>query len=982
MAASDLISKTPAHRLETEVVDWTEQVYAEARYEQSQSAEMKLTSKLIDYIHGRQWSPQARFGRSRPVVNRLFRQFIEMTGLLTDIEPDFKVKFYQGGSKEFNDLENLLNEMITDWAIMSDFESDLSQAIMYGTLHTGFAKVQWNPTLRFGVGDNQFKPISPDSLLIIGAENKLQEAECLCYAMPVTMAQLKRKHGDVVRGVKPDLTFGGIGDEVTRPSNIADWKWKTLNPRLKQLLGNKAQGGAGSYPMVMRKEFWIKDDAIWDGKESRLIGPEGASWSYMVEPGMPIYPRGRIVVTAGKRVLEDGPNPYWHGQFPFAMYRPYRVPWQLEGLCYDAETEVLTRRGWLKFKDTNVLDEFATRQIGTGIFEWQRSIARTEEPYLGDMYHFQSRSMDLLVTPEHRMLVTTVPQALGGSTAKHGECLISAQNMARFGSHHTSIPQTSIWGGVEIGPKHFEVDLEQKIFSMLSKSERKGKAGMTAKNVRAIAKFTAKDISMSGDDYCAFMGAFLSEGWTAKYSVFICQHEESKGFKPYGELLSRILGKKVGRVKKDFQVARKALRDHCIQFGGRAYNKFVPDEIMNATPRQIQIFWDYYMLGDGHYAKRPLTKKDEQNYHETITTTSLKMADQLMELAQKMGYSAAIRKREGQDAARLFGGDRVCKVRESYVVSLRRAQAAEVVATKEQYDGTIYCVTVPNGVLYVRRNGKPAWCGNSPLAPGAAIQNVLNRIYGGTMDTINAAIEPTLMAPKAAFSQQAWDTMDPGEPGGKLAYNNNTPKTPEFRKPPEMGSYVQPFAATLEKEQDSMSGAAAIQQALGKKQVPGGDSLDMIMGSRSINIRMMGRELKSFLVPIGMMVSCNIMQFSTAKARAGIFGGKGLTDGDFTPIYGTMKPASMEPEDFVKRCAFSIRKGSLLAIEKREEVEIAFGLRKNKDISRKRLLRKIGLTEIEIKENEEELLAEAMQGASVQALVGAASGKGHAKGHP
>jgi len=27
----------------------------------------------------------------------------------------------------------------------------------------------------------------------------------------------------------------------------------------------------------------------------------------------------------------------------------------------------------------------------------------------------------------------------------------------------------------------------------------------------------------------------------------------------------------------------------------------------------------------------------------------------------------------------------------------------------------VHCVTVPNGTLYVRRNGVPAWCGNSPF---------------------------------------------------------------------------------------------------------------------------------------------------------------------------------------------------------------------------------------------------------------------------
>ena len=599
MAAQASLRETPAQRLEGDVIEWTESVYSEAEYEQSNSAEMKLTGKLIDYIHGRQWSPQARFGRARPVINRLFRNFIEMTGLLTDIEPDFKIKFHQGSSKAFDSLEKLLNEMVIDWSIMSDFESELSQTIMYGILHTGFAKLQWNPKLNYGAGDNEFLPLSPINLMMVGASQKLQDAETVIYRQPVTMAYLKRKYGTLADYVKPDSGLTGAPAEMMRPAKIPAAQWAKLNPTLRRMMGQKTENPSTQYPMVMLKEFWVKDDSIWDGSTSLEVGDQDSSWGYMVEPGMPIYPRGRVVVTAGGKVLEDGPNPYWHAQFPFAMYRPYRVPWQLEGL--------------------------------------------------------------------------------------------------------------------------------------------------------------------------------------------------------------------------------------------------------------------------------------------------------------------------------------------------------------------------------------------SSLAPGAAIQNVLNRIYGGVMDTINAAIEPTLIGPKALFSQQTWDSLDPGEPGGKLAYNNNSPKAPEFRKPPELASYIPQTAASFEKEMDSMSGAAAIQQALGKKQVPGGDSLDTIMNSRSINIRMMGRELKSFLVPIGSMVCCNIMQFSSAKYRAGVFGGEGLMDSDFTPVYGNILPSGMQPEEFVRRCSFSIRKGSLLNIEKAEEVQIAFALRKNRDISRKRLLRKIGLSQVEIDENEQELIAEGLQQAGAAALVSAASGKGHAK---
>lgn len=966
-----------ALQLENSVIEWTEQVYSEAEQELSGSHELKLTGKLIDYIHGRQWSPQARFGRSRPVNNRLFRQFIEMVGLLTDIEPDFQVKFFDTRDG-FSELEKLLNEMITMWANMSDFEMELSQTVMYGLIHTGYAKIQWNPALNHGLGDNQFVPISPINLMVVGSQARMQDAECIINRQPVTLAYLKRKFGRVADGVRVDAGISGAPAQMMRPAKMTPTQWSSLPPQLKRMLGQKEEGHSTKYPVALMKEFWMRDDSVWEGSESIRIGPELANWSYIVEPGMKLYPRGRVIVTAGRKVLEDTCNPYWHGNFPFAEFRPIRVPWQREGLCYDDQTEVLTRRGWLKFSETNEHDEFATRQIGTGKFEWQKSIARTEEPYSGDMYHFHSRSVDIMVTPEHRMLVAGLPRPLGGSTARKGEAVVSAKLLAQYGNHHTMIPQTSVWEGVELGIQHFNCDLEEKIASMLAKSKRIGRAGMTEKSVRAIAPLTSKPVDMSGDDYCAFMGAFLSEGWTAPRKVHISQHVESKGYKPFKELLERIFGGNIYHDGKDFIVHRKQLRDYCRQFG-KSYEKYVPEEIMNATPRQLKIFWDFYMLGDGHYAKRSSKtgRGNHERFAQRITTASKKMAGQLMEIAQKMGFSASILTRPARKDVPLFEPGRICQVRESYVVSLRGSKAMSAKATKTTYTGTIHCVTVPNSFLYVRRNGRPTWCGNSALEPLAAIQNILNRINGGVMDTINAAIEPSIIAPKAAFSQQSWDSMDPGAPGGKFQYNNNSPKAPEFRKPPELGSYVLPFAQELMKEQDATSGSAAINQALGKKQVPGGDSLDMIMNSRSTNIRLMGRSLKSFLTDVGQMSVCNFLQFSTAKARAAVYGGRGLLDSDFTPMYGQLLPQGMEPEAFVRMVNFSIRKGSLLSIEKAEEIQIAFGLRKMKDLSRSGLYRKLDAN-IDVKQIEAELLEEAIINIK---LAGAASQSSGKSGH-
>jgi hypothetical protein len=108
-------TERPQATLEQEVLAWADSVYDEAERELADSREIRLTSRLIDYICSQQWNAKSRYGRSRPTVNRLFRQFMEMAGLLTDIEPDFQVKFHNE-DEQFDHLQNLLNEMITMWA--------------------------------------------------------------------------------------------------------------------------------------------------------------------------------------------------------------------------------------------------------------------------------------------------------------------------------------------------------------------------------------------------------------------------------------------------------------------------------------------------------------------------------------------------------------------------------------------------------------------------------------------------------------------------------------------------------------------------------------------------------------------------------------------------------------------------------------------------------------------------------------------------
>ena len=356
------------------------------------------------------------------------------------------------------------------------------------------------------------------------------------------------------------------------------------------------------------------------------------------------------------------------------------------GYCYDSETEILTRdRGWVRFAELNGTDAVATRNPHTREFEWQRPTHYTNEFYQGEMYHFRSRAMDLLVTPNHRMLISITKADNSGTNEK----VVAAEEFHRGNNHERKIPVTSRWsGGIEVGPVKFA-----------------GNPG--------------DPFEISGDDYCALMGAYLAEGnLRSAGGIEVAQQRISKGFAAYETLFTRINGRP-GHNGRAFVIGRKSLTAHFKQFG-HAASKFVPECIRNAPQRQLRIFWDYFVLGDG-YLTENVNRSGRGNHPEfatSIVTTSRRLADHLVEIGQKLGFSVSVSEREERD--QLMSANKKVKpyishCQRAYRLRVRHSVAMCAASSPVSYQGTVHCVTVPNGIVYVRRNGKPCWSGNSPV---------------------------------------------------------------------------------------------------------------------------------------------------------------------------------------------------------------------------------------------------------------------------
>ena len=552
--------------------------------------------------------------------------------------------------------------------------------------------------------------------------------------------------------------------------------------------------------------------------------------------------------------------------------------------CYSSDTEIWTRRGPVLFPDLLATDDVATRNPVTHAWEWQRPTSIINESYSGKMIHFKAQSLDILVTPEHRMLVRgrsskeDLPEGYrrctscgqvkvlddfsirsgkpeGSEYSRHTQCrhclgthvkapkrineytresVLTAEELYSNYNHHVVIPVTSEWSGIRIEEKIFNI--EPHIYGKLNVSGHVGvhwnkRANKWTAQIRirprniwlgnydtlneAIDARKSAEITysgnwrtrdqyaegfwpktvVSGEDFCALVGSYLSEGSCSKganrsYRIVISQLSTSKGFKPYKELIERIQGFS-GYSKNGFNITRKSFYDYFVQFG-HSHEKFIPDEIMNATPDQIRIFLHYFTLGDGHVVdsdpnsvSRNTSRKAAGERHSSIGTSSKRLANQLVELWQKVGYSAYMSTRPGSIRP-VFGRMHLC--REFYDVSVRFSPAFAFKANPAYYSGTIHCVTVPNGIVYVRRYGKPVWCGNSGYS--GAGDKALTPLPGHEEDVPQTPpnfIPYKLGKPKASF----WNMAING-PDSKMSENSK--RAPKSAKAFELSRLNEGYA--------------------------------------------------------------------------------------------------------------------------------------------------------------------------------------------
>ena len=377
--------------------------------------------------------------------------------------------------------------------------------------------------------------------------------------------------------------------------------------------------------------------------------------------------------------------------------------------CYDDQTEVLTRRGWLPWNSVVAGDAFATVNPNTGFIEYQKPTRLIRYHHKGKMYHVANRGVDLCVTPGHRMWVKMRDHE--DYFIKTAEEVDGKNVRYKAGGMH--------WRGFD--PEYIEL----KGF--------KQNRGNWKKNIPTI--------KINAEEWVTFLGWYISEGSCdyrkGCYRVRITQNQGSIRDK-MREVLNK-LPVTVNEDKNGFIINNEQIW-RAVEFLGKAPQKYIPNYALDWSPRLLNILLDALMEGDG-------------DCNECYYTSSKRLADQVMEIALKLGVSAtAVIKTEAGTISNYDKEGREIKAQhDQWKVSIKREQLEPAYYPSEyngvhrdrldgskfphcsewiDYDGEVFCAEVPNHLLIVRRNGKPIVSGNSMA--GTVLRRAMTNLMSPT----------------------------------------------------------------------------------------------------------------------------------------------------------------------------------------------------------------------------------------------------------
>lgn len=341
--------------------------------------------------------------------------------------------------------------------------------------------------------------------------------------------------------------------------------------------------------------------------------------------------------------------------------------------CLTTNHEVLTLDGWKFHDQLSLNDKVATLVDNKLVYQHPKKILYYPN-YEGDIYHIETQQIDLMVTPNHRMWVSR-----------------QSKDENKWLDHDFELAKNII-GKCRRYKKDAHWDITDYQFILPSMNCKNG------------TLYLEKNIDM--DSWLTFFGMWIDNGCTL--STIDKRLSDSKSHcviyqckqKNINILISTInkLGYQYRQENDKFIIINEQLYAYMEQFNVQAPNKFLPEWVWSLSSRQARILLESIVLDDEYY------------------TSSAELADNIMQLALHCGWSSnksIVNKntKSNYDTWKL----EIIKFENTPPVNYIQIEKQNSQKEKliKNYNKPVFCLEVPGGVFYVRRNGKAIWTGNS-----------------------------------------------------------------------------------------------------------------------------------------------------------------------------------------------------------------------------------------------------------------------------
>lgn len=384
--------------------------------------------------------------------------------------------------------------------------------------------------------------------------------------------------------------------------------------------------------------------------------------------------------------------------------------------CLTPDHDVLTTTGWVPINQITKDHKVATLVQGTGELVYQNPTDIHHYPnYEGFLYYIKNSNIDLLVTLNHRMYVKNgkkTGQSLQGYelikaseiVGQHKKYLKNAKNNAP--DYQFVLPP--VYNDAtqkEIPEKKVDMNAWLTYFGIWIAE------GLTDTNV----------VSESAEQNLQKSGVYTVYVSQKKLSVISVIQDAIKALGYKFDIVHNkfcLNDKQLWTYLHSLSVGSVAWQQSCQLHAPRAYTqKFLPDWVWLLSELQAQKLLHAMCFDDGTYSSTSL------NYY----TASNRLADDVMRLALHAGWSANkylhIKANtpdgtiDGQQMTNKNPVWRLSIIKEKNNPAVNQGHTAEQNVQKEEiiesYDGSVHCITIPNQIFYVRRNGLPVWTGNS-----------------------------------------------------------------------------------------------------------------------------------------------------------------------------------------------------------------------------------------------------------------------------